>query len=89
MLRLPDPLERLRRRIERRIGERIVVRAVRTPDPQFRGRISQGRGRVLIEVQAAMPGYFWEAEIVEALLRRVAAGERDALLREADLRADG
>jgi hypothetical protein len=35
-----------------------------------------------------MPGYFWEAEIIEALLGRVAAGERNALVTEADLRAD-
>jgi hypothetical protein len=43
---------------------------------------------VPIEVQEAMPGYFWEAEIIEALLGRVAAGERNALVTEADLRAD-
>ena len=77
------------------------MRGVRTPDPEFRGRISQrslpvvpsdremqGRGYVLIEVQAAAPGYFWDAEIVEALLWRVAAGERSALVTEGDLRAD-
>jgi hypothetical protein len=88
MRRLEDRLETLRRSVERQIGERIVVRGVRTPDPEFRGRISRQRGRVLIEVQEAMPGYFWEAELAEALLWRVAAGVRSATVTEADLRAD-
>ena len=88
MRRLGGRLEAVRCSVARQIGQPIVVRGVRTPDPEFRGRISQQRGYLLIEVQEAMPGYFWEAQIAEALLWRVAAGERDAVFTEADLRAD-
>lgn len=75
-------LERRRREVERRIGMRVVLRGIRTPDPRFRGRVSERPGYLLVEYQVAQPGYFWEAPVVEKLLDLVEAGERELELEE-------
>ena len=71
-----------RKAVEAQIGMRIVIRGIRAPDPSLRGRVSQRRGYLLLEYQVAQPGYFWELPVVEELLGRIAAGEREITLRE-------
>jgi len=67
--------------IERQIRIRIVIRGIRAPDATLRGRVSRRRGYLLLEYQVAQPGYFWEVPVVEELLDRIAAGEREITLR--------
>jgi len=79
---LPRPLERQRRALSRALGRPVRVRAVRTPDPGLRGRLRVEPGRVIIEYQVAEEGYFWYVPIVDELLSRAAAGEREVELRQ-------
>lgn len=78
---LPRPLEQQRRALSRALGRPVRVRAVRTPDRGLRGRLRVEPGRVVIEYQVSQEGYFWYVPIVEELLRRAAAGEREVELR--------
>ena len=78
---LPRPLERQRRALSRALDRPVRVRAVRTPDPELRGRLRVDPDRVIIEYQVSQEGYFWYVPIVEELLRRAAAGEREVELR--------
>jgi len=79
---LPPRLEEKRRALARLLGRPVVVRGLRTPDPDFRGRLQVEPGRVLIEYQVAQPGYFWEIPVIDELLDRAAAGELTASVRE-------
>lgn len=78
---LPRPLEQQRRALSRALGRPVRVRSIRTPDPGLRGRLRVERSRVVIEYQVSQEGYFWYVPIVEELLRRAAAGEREVELR--------
>jgi len=80
---LPGKIEASRRSLERALGRPVHIRGVRTPDPQFRGRLRVERHRVLIEYQPAEHGFFWHIPIIEELLSRAAAGEASAELRDA------
>jgi len=75
-------IETKRRAVEAQIGKRIVIRGIRTLDPALRGRVTERQGYVLLEYQVAQPGYFWEVPVVEALLDRIAAGERELIINE-------
>jgi len=79
---VPPGLRSRVRRAERLAGQPIVLRQVRTLDPAFKGRITRKPGYLLLEYQTAQSGYFWDIPIIEELLRRIEAGETDALLRE-------
>lgn len=79
---MPPGLRILIRRAEGLAGQPIVLRQVRTLDPAFRGRVTRKRAYLLLEYQTAQSGYFWDIPIIEELLRRIEAGETDALLRE-------
>ncbi|MGD9494733.1 MAG: hypothetical protein AB7Y46_00355 [Armatimonadota bacterium] len=61
-------------RIEERLGKRLIVRAVRTPEPELRGYVEVRPHRVLIEYSEEQPGYFWAYELLERLLEWVEAG---------------
>jgi uncharacterized protein (DUF2126 family) len=80
---LPPQLEDKRRALARALGRPVVIRGIRTPDPDFRGRLRVEPHRVLIEYQVAQAGYFWHLPIIEELLARAADGESQAELREA------
>jgi hypothetical protein len=75
-------LDARRIEVERAIGMPIAVRGVRTSDPDFRGRVTQRPGYLLLEYQVAMAGYFWHVPIIEELLARIERGEREIVLRE-------
>jgi len=79
--RLPPPLEQQRHAPSRALARPVLVRSIRTPDPGLRGRLRVERSRVVIEYQVSQEGYFWYVPIVEELLRRAAAGEREVELR--------
>ena len=79
---LPPQLEEKRRALAQVLSRPVIIRGIRTPDPDFRGRLRVEPHRVLIEYQAAQYGYFWHLPIIEELLDRAGAGETEAELRE-------
>lgn len=82
LCQLPPSLEQMRLELERRLGCPILVREIRTNDPDFRGRLRKRAGAIVLEYQVAQKGFFWHADVVEELLRRAAAGELSAELRQ-------
>jgi len=81
---LPPALEHKRRRAERALGVPVRIRGVRTRHPSFRGRAVRRPGCVIVEYQVAAAGYFWHVPIIEEILDRLAAGETDIHLEQAD-----
>ena len=73
--------ERLRA-AERRLGKRIVLRGVREPDPQWRGRLTERRSHFLLEYRDATVGFFWHHDIIRELLDLLEQGETAAVLRD-------
>ena len=78
---LPPAVEQKRRSLARALGRPVHIRALRTPDADFRGRLRVEPSRVIIEYQVDQPGYFWHIPIIEELLDRAAAGHPAAELR--------
>jgi len=72
------------RKLERLRGKRIVLRGVRTNNAQFRGRLVERNGYIVIEYRDDKPGYFWHYEIIEELLDLVEKGSRNIILYEGD-----
>ena len=79
--RLPERLEKRRQEVEARLGRRVVVREVRTPDAGFRGRIRRRGKSLWLEYQISQVGYFWQAEVIEDLLELAAEGAEEVTLR--------
>ena len=75
-------LEERVRGLEARLGKRIIIRSVRTPEEEFRGRVKIGARAVLIEYQEDTPGYFWGYELLEELLDYVEEGGPSAVIYE-------
>ncbi len=67
-------LDRRLREVEEQIGKRIVLRPVRGPERNFRGRIASIPGAVVLEYRDETAGYFWDSDIIEELLDHLAAG---------------
>ena len=70
------------KQLEERLGKRLIVRSVRTPEEGFRGRVEVGPSTVLIEYQEDVPGYFWGYELLEELLDYVEEGRPSAVIYE-------
>jgi hypothetical protein len=79
------PLEPELREVEQTIGKPIVLRAVRTPEPELRGRLVSRPGYVVLEYRDDTAGYFWDHDIIRELLARLRQGERDCVLRDEGL----
>jgi len=79
---LPRDLERKRRALAQALGRPVIIRGIRTPDPDFRGRLRVEPHRVLIEYQIREHGYFWHVPIIADLLDLAAAGQTSAELRD-------
>ena len=62
----------------------VRVRGVRTRHKSFRGRSVRRRGYVLVQYQVAAAGYFWHIPIIEEILDRLAVGETDVCLEQAE-----
>ncbi len=75
-------LDRRIAQVERTVGKRLIVRGVRTPEPELRGYVEVRPGSVLIEYCERLPGYFWEYELLETLLEWVEAGGGSAYFYE-------
>jgi len=60
--------------VEAAVGRRLIVRTVRTPEPEFRGWVQVRPSAVVIEYVEELPGYFWGFELLEHLLDWVEAG---------------
>lgn len=73
--------ERLRA-AERRLGKRIVLRGVRDPDPQWRGRLTERPSHFLLEYRDATVGFFWHHDIIRELLDLLEQGATAAVLRD-------
>ena len=67
-------LDRRVQELGARLGKRILLRAVRTPERNFRGRIASIPGAVVLEYRDETAGYFWDCDIVHELLDHLAAG---------------
>jgi len=68
--------------IEARLGKRLIVREVRTPERTLRGRVEVRASTVLIDYCAELPGYFWGYELLEELLDWVEGEGRSACFYE-------
>jgi len=68
--------------IEAKLGRRLIVREVRTSEPELRGYVEVRATTVLVEYCAALPGYFWGYELLETLLDWVEAGGASAYFYE-------
>lgn len=60
--------------VEAAVGRRLIVRTVRTPEPEFRGWVQVRPSAVVIEYVEELPGYFWGFELLERLLDWVETG---------------
>lgn len=60
--------------VEEAVGRRLIVRAVRTDERQFRGYVEVRPRCVVIEYAEELPGYFWGYELLERLLCWVETG---------------
>ena len=60
--------------VEEATGKRLIVRAIATPEPEFRGWVEVRPSTVVIEYVEELPGYFWGFELLERLLRWVESG---------------
>jgi hypothetical protein len=81
---LPPSLEPQRLRAERALGMPVRVRGVRTRHQSFRGRALRRQGYILVQYQVAQAGYFWHIPIIEEILARLAAGETEVHLEQAE-----
>ena len=60
--------------VEEVVGKPLIVRAVVTPEPQFRGYVEVRADSIVIEYAEETPGYFWGYELLEELLDWVESG---------------
>ncbi len=83
------PLEELVREVEGAIGQPIVLRAVRTPERELRGRIVSRTGYLLLEYRDDTPGYFWHHDVIRELLALVRQGCEEFVLYDWDAARQG
>ncbi len=67
-------IDRRIERVEMALGKRLIVRRVRTPEPELRGYVEIRPSSVLVEYCEEQPGYFWGYELLERLLQWVEQG---------------
>ncbi len=66
--RLADDIADRIRRLEAARGKTIVLRAVRSVLPCFRGRLTERRSCFVLEFRDDNPGFFWHHDIIRELL---------------------
>lgn len=71
-------------RLEKRLGLRVVVRGVRSPDPTFRGGLRRIPGAVVVQWRDDTAGYFWHYDIIEQLLGHLERGCVNLTLRDGE-----
>ena len=60
--------------VQQRVGKPLLIRTVRTDEPDFRARVQVRASAVIIEYVEELPGYFWGYELLEELLDYVEDG---------------
>jgi len=60
--------------VEARVGKRLIVRSICTPERDFRGYVEVRAHSVIVEYAEELPGYFWGYELLEELLQWVESG---------------
>lgn len=70
--------------VEETVGKRLIVRSIRTPEPEFRGWVEVRPSAVVIEYVEELPGYFWGFRLLERLLQWVESGGASAWFYEQD-----
>ncbi len=78
-------IDRLKEQVERQIGKPVILRGLQSPAPEFRGRITERPGYVLVEYRDDVAGYFWHYDTIRRLLALVAEGQRNVTLCEGDI----
>jgi len=81
-MRPASSLDRRVREVEALIGKPIILRSMRSPERNLRGRISSIPGAALLEYRDETAGYFWDCDIVRELLEHLAAGGGPAVFRD-------
>jgi hypothetical protein len=79
---LPAALEAKRKAVAQMLSKPVMVRYIKTPDANLRGRLRSVGSRIIIECQVAQAGFFGDVEIIEKLLDLAMAGENNIILRE-------
>jgi hypothetical protein len=69
---------------EKVTGKHLIVRAITTPEPEFRAWVEVRPSAVVIEYVEELPGYFWGFELLERLLEWVEAGGGSAWFYQQD-----
>jgi len=72
--------------VEEAVGKRLIVRSIRTPEPEFRGWVEVRPSAVVIEYVEELPGYFWGFGLLERLLEWVESDGGSAWFYEQDRR---
>ncbi len=68
------------RALQKRTGQRILLRPVHDPRPGWRGQLTTRALWVTIEYQDPEPGYFWHEPLIHELLDQWEAGRRQVTL---------
>ena len=68
MTEVPPGLRKRLAEVEAKVGKPIMLRAVRDPDPDFRGRVTDKGSHVLIEYRDDVVGFFWDVDRMRELL---------------------
>lgn len=69
MARVSDPdIDARMRRIERKTGKPVILRAVRPGCPCFRGRVTELSKYFLVEYRDETAGFFWDHDLIRELL---------------------
>lgn len=79
-----DAVSRRVAELEARLGKRIILRGVRLPDRNLRGRLTERPGHFLLEYRDDLPGWFWAHDIIRELLDCLEQGQTDVTLVDAN-----
>ena len=74
MTDVPPGLQKRLAEVEAKLGKPILLRAVRLPEQNVRGRVTDKGSHVLLEYRDDVPGFFWDVDIVRELLEAARAG---------------
>ncbi len=77
---VPPGLKKRLKEVEAKVGKPIALRAVRLPEENVRGRITDKGRYVLIEYRDDVPGFFWDVDIIRELLKAAEEGRLGAII---------
>lgn len=77
---IPPGLKKRLKEVETKIGKPIILRAVRLPEQNMRGRVTDKRSHILLEYRDDVPGFFWDVDVIRELLTALEEGRTGPLL---------